>query len=47
MKKIIGFILIAVFLLLSCAHQQDLTEQEKEAYRRERTRYEAGQRGGP
>jgi PBP1b-binding outer membrane lipoprotein LpoB len=46
MKKIIVLILTALFLL-SCAHQQDLTEEEKEAYRRERARYEAGQRGGP
>ncbi|UCH21710.1 MAG: hypothetical protein JSU83_00090 [Deltaproteobacteria bacterium] len=46
MKKIIVLILTALFLF-SCAHQQELTEEEKEAYRRGKARYDAGQRGGP
>ena len=47
MKKIIAFIMAAAFFLLSCAHQQNLTEEEKEAYRKAKRRYDAGQRGGP
>lgn len=45
MKKIIALILAAAFLLLSCVHQQDLTEEEKEAYRKAKRRYDAGQSG--
>jgi hypothetical protein len=42
MKKII-FLILASLLFLSCAHQDNLTEEEREKYRRARQRYEAGQ----
>jgi len=42
MKKI--FILIlAGLLFLSCAHQDNLTEEEREKYRRAYQRYRSGQ----
>jgi len=47
MKKLITLLLAGLLLLSGCAHQQDLTEEEKEAYRKAKTRYDAGQRGGP
>jgi len=47
MKKIIALILAGMFFLLSCAHQDNLSDEEKEKYRRARQRYDAGQRGGP
>ena len=47
MKKLITLILAAMFFLLSCAHQNNLTDEEKEKYRKSRQRYDAGQRGGP
>ena len=46
MKKLIIRMLI-VLLFLGCTNWDSLTEEEKEAYRRERARYEAGQKGGP
>ncbi|UCF90687.1 MAG: hypothetical protein JSW39_20720 [Desulfobacterales bacterium] len=46
MKKIIVLILASLFFL-SCAHGDNLSEEEKEAYRKARQRYEWGQRGGP
>ena len=47
MKKLIALVIAGIVFLLSCAHQGDLTEEEREKYRRARQRYEAGQRGGP
>ncbi len=47
MKKIIALILAGMFLVLSCANQKNLSEEEKEKYRKARQRYDAGQRGGP
>ena len=47
MKKIILLIMGALILLMSCAHNQPQTEEEREQWRKSRTRYEAGQRGGP
>ncbi|MGD9133824.1 MAG: hypothetical protein PVF78_09275 [Desulfobacterales bacterium] len=47
MKKLIALLIASIMLFLSCAHQKNLTEDEKEKYRRSRQRYEAGQRGGP
>jgi hypothetical protein len=46
MKKLITLIVI-ILLFLGCTHSDNLTEEEKEAYRKGRARYEAGQRGGP
>ena len=47
MKKLIALIIVAVVLLSSCAHQQDLSEDDQSKYRKARQRYDAGQRGGP
>jgi hypothetical protein len=47
MKKLIAFLLAGTLFLLGCAHQQNQTEEEKEAYRKAKMRYDAGQRGGP
>ena len=47
MKKLITLLLAGTLFLIGCAHQQNLTEEEKEAYRKANIRYEAGQRGGP
>ena len=40
MKKLITLSVIFM-LFLGCTHWDNLTEEEKEAYRRERARYEA------
>ena len=45
MKKLIAIIAIGVMLLLGCAHQSELTEEEKKKYRRARAIYNAGQDG--
>jgi hypothetical protein len=47
MKKLIALGFTGIMLFLSCAHHENLTEEEKEKYRRARQRYEAGQRSGP
>lgn len=47
MKKLIALITAGVMLIINCAHQRNLTEEEQEKYRKARQRYEAGQRGGP
>ncbi len=47
MRKLIALLLAGTFLLLGCAHWQNLTEQEREAYRKAKMRYDAEQRGGP
>ena len=47
MKKLVAFLLAGILFLLGCAHQQNLTEEEKEAYRKAKKRYDAGQRSGP
>ena len=44
MKKLIAFIIAGIILILSCAQDQNLTEEEKEKYQRARQRYEWGQR---
>jgi len=46
MKKILALVMAGFFLFLSCAHQKDLSEEEKEKYRNAKQRYDAGQRGG-
>jgi hypothetical protein len=46
MKKAIPLILAGMFFLLSCAHQENLTEEEQQKYRDAKRRYDAGQRGG-
>ena len=47
MKKIIALALAGILLFMSCAHQKELTPEEKEEYRRSNATYRAGQRGGP
>jgi PBP1b-binding outer membrane lipoprotein LpoB len=47
MKKLIALLLAGTLLLLGCAHQQNLTPEEKEAYHKSKMKYDAGQRGGP
>jgi hypothetical protein len=47
MRKLIALVFSGIMLFLSCAHQENLTEEGKEKYRRAKHRYEAGQRGGP
>ncbi len=47
MRKLIAFILASIFFLLSCVHQDNLSEEDKEKYRKARMKYDAGQRGGP
>jgi hypothetical protein len=47
LKNSIALLITTFMLFLSCAHQQDLTPEEKEKYRKARIRYEQGQRGGP
>jgi hypothetical protein len=47
MKKIVALVMVGVFLFLSCAHQKELTPEEKEQYRKANAVYRAGQRGGP
>ena len=42
MKKMIILILASLFLL-GCAHQDNLSEEEREKYRRAQQRYNAGQ----
>ena len=42
MKKII-ILIWASILFLSCAHQDNLTEQEREKYRRSNQQYRMGQ----
>jgi PBP1b-binding outer membrane lipoprotein LpoB len=44
MKKLIVLIIACIMLILSCAQNQNLTEEEREKYRRARQRYEWGQR---
>jgi len=45
MNKIITLIIAGVVLILSCAHQKDLSEEEKAEYRRAREVYFQGQNG--
>ena len=40
-KKLIAFLLVGMFFLLGCANKQNLTEEEKEAFRRGKMRYDA------
>jgi PBP1b-binding outer membrane lipoprotein LpoB len=44
MKKLILLIIAGIMLILSCAQNQNLTEEEREKYRRARQKYEWGQR---
>jgi hypothetical protein len=43
MKKLISLFLAGTLLLLSCVHQENLSEEEKEKYRNSKMRYDAGQ----
>lgn len=43
-NNFIPTILASVLFLLNCAHQWKIPEEEKEAYRKSRQRYEGGQR---
>ncbi|MBW2411874.1 MAG: hypothetical protein JRF72_18930 [Deltaproteobacteria bacterium] len=45
MKKTIVLIMSALLFFLSCAHNQPMTEEEKEKWRRSKMRYQAGQAG--
>jgi len=45
MKRLIAIITIGFMLTLGCAHQSELTEEEKQKYRRARQTYNAGQDG--
>ena len=47
MKKLIALMLAGTILIISCAHQDNLSEEDKEKYRRSKKTYDAGQRGGP
>jgi len=47
MKKLIAFLLAGTLLLLSCAHHKDLTEEEREEYRKSREIYYQMERDGP
>ncbi len=47
MKKLVALLMAGTLFLLGCVHQQNLTEEEKEAYRKAKMRYDAGQRSGP
>jgi len=47
MKKLIAFLLAGTLLLLSCAHHKDLTDDEREEYRKSREIYYQMQGGGP
>lgn len=42
MKKII-ILILASLLFLSCAHQDNLSEEERDKWRRANQRYKAGQ----
>jgi PBP1b-binding outer membrane lipoprotein LpoB len=44
MKKYIAFLLAGVLFLAGCLSSKNLSEEEKEKYRKARIRYEAGQR---
>ena len=46
MKKIVALVLAGIFLFLSCAHQKEMTEEEKEKFRRSKAMYDRGQRSG-
>lgn len=46
MKKIFALMLAGMIFIVSCAHQDNLTEEEKQKYRDAKRRYDAGQRGG-
>ena len=45
MKKIFALVLAGTIFLLSCAHNENLTEEERQKYRDAKRRYDAGQRG--
>jgi len=47
MKKMISLIFAGLFFLLSCAHTDNLSDEQQEAYRKAKQRYDWGQRGGP
>jgi hypothetical protein len=46
MKKIVALVLAGIFFL-SCAHRKEMTEEEKEKFRRSSALYDRGQRSGP
>jgi hypothetical protein len=41
MKKLIALLLAGALLVLGCVHQQNLSEEEKEAYRKAKMRYDS------
>ena len=41
MKKLMTILVAGVLFLLGCANQQNLTEEEKEAYRKGKMSYDA------
>ena len=41
MKKILAFLMAGMLFLLGCANQQNLSEEEQDAYRRGKMRYDA------
>ena len=43
MKRVI-ILILASLLFLNCAHQDNMTEEEREKYRRSNQQYKAGQR---
>jgi hypothetical protein len=43
MKRLISLFLAGTLLLLSCVHQENLSEEEKEKYRKAKMRYDPGQ----
>ena len=45
MKPIFALIIAAAIFLLSCAHNENLTEEERQKYRNAKRQYDAGQRG--
>lgn len=43
MKKCIVLLMAGILFLLSCSHSRNLTEEEREKYRKSNMRYKAGQ----
>ena len=45
MRKIIMLIMSALIFIMSCAHNEPMTEEEREKWRKSKMRYRAGQAG--
>jgi hypothetical protein len=43
MNKLIGLLVGLMLMVSACAQQQNLTEEEREKFRRSQQRYDAGQ----